>query len=50
MFLEGESPKTNNLSVSLQTHIENVCSKADRKLHTLARIAHYIDLQKKLFL
>ena len=37
-----------------QIHIEKLCSKANRKLHALLRIAPYVDMQKenlqKLFL
>ena len=31
-----------------QSHVENLCSKASRKLYALAHIASYMDLREKI--
>ena len=37
-------------SLSFEGHITNLCKKASQKLHTLARIVHYMDLPKRMVL
>ena len=33
-------------NLSFENHVTSLCKKANRKLHALARISHYIDLNK----
>ena len=34
-------------SLSFESHITSLCKKASQKLHALARIPHYLDLNKR---
>ena len=34
-------------NLSFESHITSLCKKASQKLHTLARISHYMDLNKR---
>ena len=52
-IFETESSKKEKLLVisidttlSFEHHITFLCKKASQKLHTLARIAHYMDFEK----
>ena len=41
-------PKLNfDSNLSFESHITSLCKKASQKLHALARISHYIDLNKR---
>ena len=33
-------------NLSFENHVTSLCEKANQKLHTLARISHYMDLNK----
>ena len=53
-IFETESSKKEKLLVisidttlSFEHHITSLCKKASQKLHALARIAHYMDFEKR---
>ena len=43
-WLQGISIDT---TLSFEHHITSLCKKASQKLHALARIAHYLDFEKR---
>ena len=45
-ILEGNKISV-NLSVNLENHVTSLRKKASQKLHALARISHYMDLNKR---
>ena len=34
-------------NLSFESHVTSLCKKASQKLHALARISHYMDLNKR---